>query len=168
MRNPNVGYGYHQAVKACGWKPLGSPNLAPVKISTYESDDGYARVSVDGNPNLTLNKGFNKYGGGCHIGVYIQSLFGMKNSRWTSEKVDLTVKRRLSSETRRAVRSSRGDCPTAIVSTFRGATCSLKVRRQFARAWKVGPMERLKLTRRTASARSQGCTGSPGTVVMGR
>lgn len=68
-----------------------------MQLSVYDPDkDGYAIVSVVGNKNLTLTRGFTKYGGGCHIvvgGHY--EVVGMKAGAWGTgiSMVDLGGKR---------------------------------------------------------------------------
>lgn len=91
LKNPNVGYGYQRGVQTCGWKSIGaSGELVPPQISVYQSEknDGYAVARVVGNSDLTLNKDFDKSGGGCHFGVGIPKLFGMKKGQWVFHEVD--------------------------------------------------------------------------------
>jgi len=94
VENPNVGYGYKRAMAGCGWRDIGPRGeLAPAKLSVYEATKpesaGYASASVVGNSQLTLNKGPDQYGGGCHIGVGVVKLFGLKMGQWVNENVDL-------------------------------------------------------------------------------
>jgi len=94
INNPNVGFVYRRAVDACGWRNLGiSGELKPAKLSVYEPSDpdpakaGYATVHVVGNDELSLQKGFDKYGGGCTINVGVSSLFGMRSGKWINDKI---------------------------------------------------------------------------------
>ncbi len=71
-----------------------------MSVSVFESKDhdGYAIVSLAGNRNLTLNRGFSQYGGGCHIvvgGWY--EVVGMKSGVWGAgaSMVDLRGRKRL-------------------------------------------------------------------------
>ena len=93
FKNPNVAFVYAIATKRCGWKPLGVPSeLAPVTLDIHEGKEpqyqGYARVKPEGNPGLELAKGFDKFGGGCHIAIGIHETFGMKGGQWTNAHVD--------------------------------------------------------------------------------
>jgi hypothetical protein len=58
-----------------------------MQISVYESDDhdGYAVVSLSGNKDLALKRGFSQYGGGCYIAVggYYE-IAGMKGGVWST------------------------------------------------------------------------------------
>ena len=42
------------------------------ELDIYKSDDrdGFARVNVVGNEDLGIQKGFDEYGGGCHIFIW--------------------------------------------------------------------------------------------------
>jgi len=63
------------------------PDHAKMQLSVYESKDhdGYAIVSLAGNKDLTLKRGFSEYGGGCHIvvGGYYE-IVGMKGGVWST------------------------------------------------------------------------------------
>ncbi len=90
--NKNLSFVYDKAIKNCNWADLGiKPILAPVELKVYESDrpnsKGYATVSVIGNDDLSLAKGFDEYGGGCYIEVGIQKTFGMQKDEWCCDKV---------------------------------------------------------------------------------
>ena len=78
--------GYHQAAKACGWKPLGSGDLAPVKLRIRESDakTGRAMAWVEGNPGLALERNSADVGGVCQMILWegLNSLFGIKQGQW--------------------------------------------------------------------------------------
>lgn len=92
--NKNLAFVYDKAVKNCNWTDLGiKQTLAPVELKVYEPNEpdskGYATVSVVGNDDLSLAKGFNKYGGGCYIEVGIQKTFGMQNDEWCCDKVGI-------------------------------------------------------------------------------
>lgn len=60
----------------------------PVTLDVYGlGSDGYASVSIKGNRNLGLQKGFDQSGGGCHITIGSRMTFGMKRGHWTNESV---------------------------------------------------------------------------------
>jgi hypothetical protein len=92
IKNPNVGFVYKRAEKSCGWRDIGaSEDLKKSELSVYEPTDkpdqrGYAQVSVVGNSDLALGKGFDNYGGGCWISVGVKRLFGMKNGQWVNKR----------------------------------------------------------------------------------
>lgn len=90
---PAFAYAWGKSEKQCGWPGLGvSGELPGAKLSVHESTveghEGYARVSVAGNQKLGLTKGFDEYGGGCHIAVGNNETVGMQAGRWTSAKLD--------------------------------------------------------------------------------
>jgi hypothetical protein len=91
---PTFAYVWGKAVKQCGWPSLGIPaELPEAKLSVYEPTDegstGYAAVSVAGNGDLGLNKGFDKFGGGCHISLGVHETIGRQGGRWITRAVDL-------------------------------------------------------------------------------
>lgn len=93
-------YVWSLASEKCGWPPLGvAPELPPAKLDVYQSDDpnnkGYASVTVNGNRELGVQKGFDKYGGGCHITLGGHETVGMKGKNWTSDVVDLRGRTKL-------------------------------------------------------------------------
>jgi hypothetical protein len=68
------------------------PELPPAKLDIYKSEDpdnkGYATVTVSGNGDLGLRKGFDKFGGGCHISLGVYETVGMNGKIWTNGYVD--------------------------------------------------------------------------------
>ena len=92
LEAPNLAYVYNMGRDECGWKDLGvSGDLSDAELDIYKSDDhdGYSRVKVVGNEDLGIQKGFDEYGGGCHISIGVSSTFGMKAERWTNEEVSI-------------------------------------------------------------------------------
>jgi hypothetical protein len=93
-------YVWSLASEKCGWPTLGiPPELPPAKLDIYQSEDpsnkGYASVTVNGNRELGVQKGFDKYGGGCHITLGGHETVGMKGKNWTSDVVDLRGRTKL-------------------------------------------------------------------------
>ena len=93
-------YVWSLASEKCGWASLGvPPELPPAKLDIYQSEDpnkkGYASVTVHGNRELGVQKGFDKYGGGCHITLGGHETVGMKGKNWTSDVVDLRGRTKL-------------------------------------------------------------------------
>lgn len=100
LKNINLAYVYGRAVKKFGWKDFGVPaKLKPVELSVEVSKNpdhkGYAIISVNGNPNLALHKGFDEYGGGCYIEVGVKKTFGIQKGKWCCNDVDLMGKNRI-------------------------------------------------------------------------
>jgi hypothetical protein len=98
--SPAFAYVWGKAEKACGWKPLGVPaELPQATLHVFESKDeitkGYAKLMVDGNDTLGLQKGFDQYGGGCHITVGVIETVGMQAGQWTNALVDLGGRQRI-------------------------------------------------------------------------
>lgn len=93
---PNVAYAYNIAVERCGWRDLGvSGELGQAELSVYLGQEGYVAINVVGNDDLRLRKGFDQYGGGCHIQLGVQGVFGRQAGNWTSEAVDRFDRERL-------------------------------------------------------------------------
>ncbi|MEA2237575.1 MAG: hypothetical protein QOC81_2299 [Thermoanaerobaculia bacterium] len=91
---PAFAFVWAKAEKQCGWSGLGVPGTLPTpKLSTYlpeeEGSAGYASVSIQGNRDLGLTKGFDKYGGGCHITLGVHETIGIFKGRWTTRTVDI-------------------------------------------------------------------------------
>lgn len=98
VKAPAFAYVWGIASKQCGWPALSVPAELPApELSVFESKDheGYAVVSIVGNKDLKLNKGFTKYGGGCQIGLGVKEILGMQGGRWTTGTVDLIGSARL-------------------------------------------------------------------------
>lgn len=86
-------YVWSLATQKCGWPSLGvSTELPSAKLDIYKPDNpdsqGYVSVTVRGNGDLGIRKGFDKFGGGCDITLGSHEIFGMKAHRWISEWVD--------------------------------------------------------------------------------
>jgi|GEM_PF-5900620 hypothetical protein len=92
-----VSYVYNMGVKHCGWQDLGvSEDLRNAELRVYRGEDGFVSVQVIGNDNLSLTKGFEQSGGGCHITLgRVWGLFGRQADQWTSEQVDPLNRNRL-------------------------------------------------------------------------
>jgi hypothetical protein len=87
-------YVWSIASEKCGWPSLGMPaELPPAKLDIYQSQEpdnkGYARITVNGNRDLGLLKGFDKYGGGCQILMGVHETVGIKGRIWMNDLVDL-------------------------------------------------------------------------------
>jgi len=96
LRFKTLDYVYDKAVRSCGWKDLGTSNKLPkaelsIHIWKEPEYEGSANVSVIGNEHFWLRKGFDKYGGGCHISLhgYDDEIFGMQGGKWTCGTWDM-------------------------------------------------------------------------------
>ncbi len=95
ISNGNAALVYNKGVSLFGWKDLGiAPVLAPVVLSVHNSkspeDVGYALVQVQDISDLSLVKGFDKYGGGTSIRVGVNKAFGIFNGKWVCDSVALS------------------------------------------------------------------------------
>ena len=92
LENVNFGFIYCQAVEFFEWEDLDvTCRLSDVKLDVYKSEirDGYAKVTVVGNRDLSLTKEADKYGGGAHITVGINRRFGYRKGMWFTDSVDI-------------------------------------------------------------------------------
>ena len=156
IKNPNVAFVYAIGAKECGWKPLGVPSdLAPVTLDVHEGNGsaqaGYARVSPVGNRKLGLGKGFDRYGGGCHISIGSQDTLGMKDGEWNSSFVDALAKTSAGVATKLVVRDAAGEKvfdeqpPTSYGRDTIGGTPWPPAEKAARVAWQHSPSGRLAL-----------------------
>jgi len=138
-------YVWSMAEKQCGWPTLGVPAQLPEpKLSVYEPTEedsaGYATVAVPGNRDLALKKGFNKYGGGCHISVGVHDVVGMQGGRWTSGTVDLAGRTKITVRDSSGAVTFEGKVPTRYgMSATRGTDWDLGKEAEQA-MWTAAPL----------------------------
>ena len=94
VSNPNFSFIYNKAALLFGWKNIDiKTKPIPAKLSIYIPTDtykkGYARVTVNGNSDLGLGKGFDEFGGGSTIEVGVKNTFGLHKGRWICKSVEL-------------------------------------------------------------------------------
>lgn len=150
IQNPNLAFVYNKAVKQFGWKDFGIPaKLAPVKLDIYIPTDpdtkGYATLSVIGNRDLGLKKGFDKHGGGCYvtIGEY-KELFGTQKGKWCCSEVDSFGRNRIIIRNSQGKIVFEGKVPHTYSSPKKGNRWPLGAKAAKA-AWESAPLGSIEI-----------------------
>ena len=75
LENTAIGFMYNKAMELFGWRDLGiTGGLPDAKVSVHTSQkyQGYARVTVVGNRDISLERIGDEHGGGAHISCLCQ------------------------------------------------------------------------------------------------
>lgn len=129
-----------------------------MQVTVYESPseaDGYAVVSVRGNNDLTLQRGFTRFGGGCSIRLgNTTDLTGLKQGKWIGA-VDIDGRQHI------VVTDAGGNVlfDEKVATTYGSGTALIdewsESRRAAEAMWKAAPGGTVELKNATSASKSK-------------